>query len=357
LFGLAMRHQDEDQALAHATRAYAVRPKAWAMDALFNLRVSRREWREAIALIVQAAQSKTLTADVARRRRAVLLAAQAVEAEHAGDAAAQAYALEALALAPNLTPAALIAVRHLTAQGRAWKAQDIIEAAWTQAPHRDLAQAYAAVRPDDDREARANRLISLAKLNPGHRESRVLLAEQLIALRRWDEARMVLAHLADDLSSDRVCNLMAVSAVGEQDVLTAQLWRSRATRAGRMADWRCLHCGAVAPEWAPVCPQCGTFDSLNWSATQTPRLGQGTRAIPTSLQALVPMPAASQPGSVTLDASSRSRANRSAYKKDETPPRFLGPPDDPGPGGQADIFEVEAEEIDAPEKSTLQQSG
>ena len=357
LFDLAMRHQDEEQALAHATRAYALRPKAWAMNALFDLRVSRREWRQAIALVVQAARSKTLTADAGRRRRAVLLTAQALEAEHAGDAAAQAYALEALALAPNVTPAALIAARHLTAQGRTWKAQDIIEAAWTQAPHHDLAEAYAAVRPDDDREAQANRLISLAELNPGHRESRVLLAEQLIALRQWDEAHKVLAPLADDVCSDRVCNLMAIIAVGEQDVLMAQLWRSRAARAGRIADWRCLHCGAVAPEWAPVCPQCGRFDSLNWSATEAPRLGRGPYAIPASSQAPVPMAAASQPAPVTVEVSPHTRGNVSPYKKDEAPPRFLGPPDDPGPGGQSDIFEIKAEAAGPPQKSSLQQSG
>jgi HemY protein len=264
----------------------------------------------------------------------VLLAALAVEDERAGDAAAQAHALEALVLDPGLTAAALIAVRHLTAQERNWKAQDIIEAAWAQAPHRDLAEAYAAMRPEDDLEARANRLIGLAKRNPKHREARVLLAEQLVALNRWDEAREVLAPLAEDFSSARVCNLMAAIALGGQDVLTAQLWRSRAARAGRVADWRCLNCGGVAPEWGAVCPHCGAFDSLNWSAPEASTVTHAPRETLKPAQTPVPISSASQPSGALVTAAP-------ALATKDSPPRFQRPPDDPGPGGQSDIFEVE----------------
>jgi HemY protein len=355
LYTLAMRHHDEDQALAHAIRAYALKPKAWAMNALFDLRVSRREWREAATLVMQATRAKVLTADVARRRRAVLLAAQAVEAERTGDAAAQSHALEALALAPGLTAAALIAVRHLTGQGRAWKAQDIIEAAWSQTPHRELAEIYAAIRPEDDRDARAVHLIGLAKLNPGHRESRVLMAEQFVALRQWDEARNVLTPLAEDFSSARVCNLMAMIANGEQDVLTAQLWRSRAARAGRVADWRCVQCSSVAPEWAAVCPTCGAFDSLNWSAPEISMLGQGPRQIAASVKLPIPSQGTAPAVGVIVDATARSRGSVSSYRTEETATRFLRLPDDPGPGGPADIFEVDVEEGGT--KTTRQKSG
>jgi HemY protein len=326
------------------------------MNALFDLRVSRREWREAATLVMQATRAKVLGADVARRRRAVLLAAQAVEAERTGDAAAQSHALEALALAPGLTAAALIAVRHLIAQGRAWKAQDLIEAAWSQMPHRELAEIYAAIRPEDDREARAVRLIGLAKLNSSHRESRVLMAEQFVALRQWDEARTVLTPLAEDFSSARVCNLMALIALGEQDVLTAQLWRSRAARAGRVADWRCVQCSSVAPEWAAVCRQCGAFDSLNWSAPEPTALVQLPRERAAPAQISGPMHAGPpHPSGVIVDATTRSRANMSSVRKDDSATRFLRLPDDPGPGGPSDIFEVDVEEGDT--TTTRQKSG
>jgi len=335
LYELAMRHHDEGEALAHATRAHALKPKAWAMNALFDLRVSRREWREAQALVVQATRNRALSPDVARRRRAVLLAAQAVEADRAGEAAALESALEALALAPGLTTAALIAARHLTAQGRSRKARDVIEAAWAEAPYRDLAHAFSAIWPSDPGEARAERLIGLAKLNPMHRESRVLLAEQTVALRRWNEARNLLAPLAEDYSSARICNLMAELAQGEQDGLTAQLWRSRAARGGRIADWRCTRCNGAAPEWGAVCPHCGAFDTLRWTAPETVAQDPSARAVPA--QAAQPMRPGSELGGPIVDSATRGRTRAGAIRREEMPPRFVRP-DDPGPEGSGDLF-------------------
>jgi HemY protein len=358
LFEQAVHRHDEAEALALATRAHALKPKAWAMDALFDLRVWRREWRDAQALVVRATRAKSLTPEVAKRKRAVLLAAQAVEAERAGDAASLEHALESLALAPGLTAPALIAGRHLTQQGRSWKAQDVIEAAWTEAPHRELAQAYGAIWPGDQPQARAQRLIALAKLNPRHRESRVLMAEQSVVLKRWDEARNLLEPLAEDFSSARVCNLMAELAQGEDDVLTAPLWRSRAARAGRITDWRCTRCNTTAPDWEAVCPHCGAFDTLKWTAPEMPvhEPPKRTQPAPTVLLTGTEEP--------IVEAAQRARPN--GQRKDETPPRHFVRPDDPGPEGQdVDMFgataEAEsrpAETADTPERgcSTIRSS-
>jgi HemY protein len=326
LFDLDMRRHDEQAALVHATRAHALKPRGWAMNALFDLRISRREWREAQGLVVQATRNRVLSPDIAKRQRAVLLAAQAVEAETAGEAAALEYALESVALSPGLTMPALIAARHLSLQGRTTRARDVLEAAWADAPHRDIAQALASVYPSEDVEARGERLIALARLNPMHRESRVLMAEQSVALKRWSEARDLLLPLAEDYSSSRVCNLMAEIAAGEQDVLTAQLWRSRAARGGRIADWRCTRCNGAAPQWGAVCPHCNAFDTLRWTAPEM--------AAPETIVRQVRAEARARPGA-------RARA-RAAYRQEEQT-RFVRP-DDPGPGA-ADMFGT-AEPVD-----------
>jgi HemY protein len=123
-----------------------------------------------------------------------------------------------------------------------------------------------------------------------HRESRMLLAEETIALNRWDEARSILAPLAEDHSSARVCSLMADIAQGQEDAPAAQLWRSRAARGTRLADWRCLRCCGTASEWGPVCPRCGAFDSLRWTA---PELAPA--AVPLASGAPVQLPAPEPP--------------------------------------------------------------
>jgi len=179
-------------------------------------------------------------------------------------------------------------------------------------------------------------LIALAKLNPMHRESRVLIAEQTVVLHRWDEARNLLAPLAEDYSSARVCNLMADIAQGEQDVLTAQLWRSRAARGGRIADWRCTRCTGTASEWGAVCPHCGAFDTLRWTAPEmaapepVPRPGA-------PLQMPAPVRPGSQTGGPIIDSATRGRTRAGALQREDRAPRFVRP-DDPGPGGHADIF-------------------
>lgn len=323
LYDLDMRRHDEQAALGHATRAHALKPRGWAMNALFDLRVSRREWREAQGLVVQATRNRVLSPEFAKRQRAVLLAAQAVEADNAGEAASLEYALEAVALAPGLTMPALIAARHLSAQGRTTRARDVLEAAWADAPHRDIAQALAAIFPEEDLNARGERLIALARLNPMHRESRVLMAEQSVALKRWNEARDLLLPLAEDYSSSRVCNLMAEIAAGEQDMLTAQLWRSRAARGGRIADWRCTRCNAAAPQWGAVCPNCSAFDTLRWTAPEM--------ALPESIVRPVRVEARTRPGA--REAASRARP-RASYREEHS--RFVRP-DDPGPGA-TDLF-------------------
>lgn len=268
LFMQAMRREAYDEAHEYAARAHRLKPKAaWAATALFDLSAQRHEWKGAQAILEQQQKARLIDAQVARRRRAVLLAAQSVEAERDGeDAEALTYALDALNLSPGLAPAAAIAARHLSATGRTWKAQDAIEAAWTQSPHPDLAAAYAAIRPDEDVEAKAKRMKGLAQLNASHFESRILAAEQAIAQRRWTEAHASLDPISQAFPTARICALMAELAEKERGDRTAgQHWLARAVKAQRDAQWACGHCGWSGGEWTAVCPNCGAFDSLTWS--------------------------------------------------------------------------------------------
>ncbi len=268
LFMDAMRRDDGDEAVKLAERAHALKPKAaWAANALFDLKSAQGAWAEAKTVLEDAARVRLIDADVAKRRRAVLLAAEALDAEAADAERALKLALLALDLSPGLTPAAVSAARKLTRDGRAWRAQDIIEAAWSQSPHPDLAAVYAAIKTGESPEERAQRLIGLAHLKRDHFESRLLEADENVNLARWREARRVLAPLAQGFASARVCALMAEIEQGQRhDAAAAQAWLERAVRAPRDAEWRCESCGRSAPNWHAVCGHCGAFDTLTWSA-------------------------------------------------------------------------------------------
>ncbi len=343
LFMQAMRNENIDEAMKLASRAHALKPRAlWATNALFDLRSAQRDWTGAKAVLDSAAKAKIMDGGLLRRRRAVLLAAEALDAEGRGDSErALSMALEALSLSPGLAPAAVLAAKKLAAQNRAWRAQDIIEAAWTQSPHPDLATAYAAIKSDEDRLAHAKRMLGLAHLNRDHFESRMLAAEQAVALKQWPEARRVLAPLARGFASTRVCALMAEIEEGEHgDATAAHGWLMRAVKAPRDAEWRCAHCGWSSPRWLAVCGHCGAFDTLAWSAPG-PDAVEKISAAPADeglagdvnvdllkeMKPEKPKEAGPQPAHQT-----RLREQRAAQgHKDEGLIILPRPPDDPGP--------------------------
>jgi HemY protein len=347
LFMQAMRREDSDEAIALASRALTLRPRAtWAANALFDLHSARGQWPEAKKILENAARKRLLDVGLLRRRRGVLLAAEALGAEAHGDGErALNAALEALDFSPALAPAAALAARRLAQTGRAWRAQDIIEGAWAQAPHPDLAAVYAAIRPAESIEERAARLVGLAHLNRDHFESRVLEAEQAVNLMQWSEARRILAPLSRGPASARVCALMAEIEQGEnQDAAAAHAWLSRAVRAPRDADWRCANCGWTAPQWHAVCGECGAFDSLSWSAPvvqsleMLPGAARDERLASDAASAFIPSEA---------DESEPARSRPRLARRVEDIDRDQGfvvlprPPDDPGPDGHE--FETQDE--------------
>ncbi len=340
LFMKAMRQNDNDEAMALAERAHELKPRAaWAANALFDLKSGRHEWADAKNVLEHAVRAGITDAGVARRRRAVLLAAEALDAEGRGESErALKLALDALDLSPALAPAASLAARKLALSGRAWRAQDIIEAAWAQTPHPDLAAAYAAIKPAETAEARARRLIGLAHLNRDHFESRMLEAEQAVNLAEWAEARRVLSPLARGFASARVCALMAEIEQGEhRDAAAAHAWLARAVRAPADAKWRCSNCKTAAPEWNAVCKKCGAFDTLAWSAPGADLVENFDAGPEAELNAPYLQDAAAREEDAALREEEAARQKRKARPKSLQNESFVvwppRPPDDPGPGG------------------------
>lgn len=354
LYMAAMRRSDNEQAISIAERALMLRPKTpWAINALFELQSGKRAWESANAALDAASRAKLIDSSIAKRRRAVLATAAARDADARGDAAtALSRAQDALGFAPGFAPAALIAAKHLSAQGRQWKAASLIETAWAQEPHPDLARAYAALKPEETAHGRARRLSALAGMNPDHAESRFLSAAVAIAAGRLEDARDALKPLAERFPVARVCLLMADIERGfGGDSLVAREWANRAMRAPRDAQWICSACARASNEWSATCPHCHAFDVLSWQSgprAQVEAMAQHDEAaarepIDTTLyrdavkaeepaQAVVTRPAPSAP------ASAAARAPR------EDEPMIFAPraPDDPGP--DADDYALDGED-------------
>jgi HemY protein len=201
-----------------------------------------------------------------RRRKPVLLVAEALEAERcANHHAALSTALAALALSPGFSPAAVLAARLLTQSEQAWRAEDILASAWTTNPIPALALAFAAIRPSESWQERAQRMRDLAYLNRDHFESRMLLAKQAIARNDGAEARRLLAPYVQGQTTTRLCAAMVeIEQLESEGTRAAHAWLTIARHARGDADWKCERCGVASRDWQALCPNCHAFDTLAW---------------------------------------------------------------------------------------------
>ena len=114
LFVEARRRGDMAAARAFADDAVRRSPSlAWANDALLDFHTAAGDWQAARTAVERRAALRLADKGEAKRQCAVLLAAEALEAKDREPEKALAAALEAVKLAPGLTPAAALAGRML----------------------------------------------------------------------------------------------------------------------------------------------------------------------------------------------------------------------------------------------------
>ena len=264
----AERSNDLVAARSLAEQALKRGPKlGWASQALFDIQCKQADWSGAIDTLASARRNEHVPRKLADRRRAVLLTAQAMAFEDMQASKAEALALEAHDLAPDLVPAAEIAGRLLAARGKMQKAASVVEQTWRRAPHPDLAMVYAHARPGDSLRDRLQRVRKLAAMTPGNREGVIAVANAAIEARAWPEARAALEPLLADGLSARVCVLMARAEGGEKgDQGRVREWLARAIHAPRDPVW--VADGHVSDRWAPVSPVSGKLDAYEWKVAE-----------------------------------------------------------------------------------------
>ncbi|MCX5514138.1 heme biosynthesis protein HemY [Kaistia algarum] len=264
LFVEAERAGEQEAARHFAEEAHATAPSlAWAGNALFAYQAADADWRGALLTLGSNLQAKLVSRSEAHRLRAVLLTARGQSLEASEPDEARALALEAVKLAPGLVPAARLAARLLARNGDFRRASKILEAAWREAPHPEIAEAYLDVRPGDAAGDRLKRAEKLVTLRPNSAESRYALARGAIDARDYAAAREALAAINETERTERFCLLMAeMEEASEGDRGRAREWLSRALRAPRDPVW--MADGYVFRAWAPVSPVSGRLDAFEW---------------------------------------------------------------------------------------------
>jgi HemY protein len=266
LFVEARRRGDAGAAREYATEAVRLAPAAaWASDAVLEARCAERDWRGALEGIERRTSLGLLDKRTAKRHRAVLLTADALDRVDQDPDGALRSAMDAVKLAPDLEPAAALAGRLLSRKGDLRKAAKVVESAWRSVPHPDLAEVYLNLRPGDSGLDRLKRAETLFKLSGGAPEGRLAVARSALEAREFDRARDALEPLLADRPTMRVCLIMSDLEQAEHGATgKGREWLARATRAPRDPAW--IADGVVSDQWAPISPVTGRLDAFVWEA-------------------------------------------------------------------------------------------
>lgn len=272
---------NREVALKLAEKAFALKPgHAGVLDTLFELQAEAGDWAGARRTLEAKVRAKQLPRDVGARRDAVLSLAEARAAEIAGDPErARKAAYEANRLAPGLVPAAVTAARLKAAEGDRRGAERILKRAWEAGPHPDLGAAFAQIEPGETPAQRQKRFRPLLALRPDEPETRLLAAELAIAAEDFPAARRALGDLAEKRPTARALALMAAVERGTGGSEAAvRGWLAKALGAPRGEQWVCGRCRHVHAGWAPVCGNCGAFDTLAWKEAPAGERPEGPTA-------------------------------------------------------------------------------
>lgn len=298
---------DTAAALALARQAFALRPgHEEVQDILLRLQAGAKDWRGARATLGAKARTGTLPRDVTRRRDAVLALQEAREVFAEGSPIeAREAAIAANRLSPDLIPAAAMAARALIAAGQPKHAARVLRKAWEVRPHPDLAAAFAEIVPDETPRDRLKRFAQLTGASPDDPESRLLTAELMIAAEDFPAARRALGELVENRPTARVMTIMAAIERGTgADDAVVRGWLARALTAPRGPQWVCDKCHSIHAAWAPICQNCGAFDTLSWAEpaeTAGPSPTQ-TEMLPLIVGTPAPRPAAAGAAAEVMDA-------------------------------------------------------
>ncbi|MFD1880299.1 heme biosynthesis protein HemY [Paracoccus pacificus] len=270
---------DTATALKLAEKAYALKPRhAEVQDTLLALQTGQGDWKGARAILKDKRKQGALPQDVHLRRDAVLALQEAKEVlAHGNSISAREAAISANRASPDLIPAAVLAARSYIAQKDFRNAARVLQKTWSVRPHPAVAAAYAEIVPEETPAQRLKRFEALMSKNPDDEETHLLRAELALTAEDFPAARRALGDLAQTHPTVRSLSIMAAIERGEgSDDAVVRGWLARALTASRGPQWVCDKCHNIMADWAPVCDNCGGFDTLTWREPEQPSLGVGT---------------------------------------------------------------------------------
>ncbi len=249
--------------VTHPKNAFLLR-----LDFLLSARTS--DWRAADKSLQEAAKTKNAFSPAeVKHYKAVIDYCLALEERAAGKRSESLTLLKsALKNDAYFAPAALSAARSYIEKDDKKSAEKAIASVWTHAPNNELAETLEELYPLESSSEAYRRLKKIAGQSPDFPESAHLLAKAAINAGHWPEAHRALENLVNNKKATKTTyHLLALlEEKQKKDRAAADKLRERAEKATPDSHWRCSACQSPADHYKPICPKCGEFDQIKWTA-------------------------------------------------------------------------------------------
>ena len=264
LFLEAERVGDESAARHYAERAVRIAPHVpWAGGAVLESKSLAGDWNGALDILEAQKNSRLIDSEESKRLRAVLLTAKAMTVAEADPSTAKSAGIEAQKLAPDLTPAALVAAQAAFRLGDTRRGAKILEQSFQNKPHPDIAEAYVRARTGDSVDDRLKRAKKLQAMRPGNVDAETCLARAALDAGDMQLARSSAMAAAESEPRESVYLLLAdIEEADTGEVGRVRQWLAKAIRAPRDPAWTAD--GIVSKTWAPISPVTGRLDAFHW---------------------------------------------------------------------------------------------
>lgn len=296
----ASRLGANEAARQYAERAAANAPHlAWAALATLDHKSQAGAWDEAVHMIDQIRAAHVIDRKEADRKKAVLLTARAQSRLEADPRGARDDAQTALKLSDGFVPAALVAAKALFREDNLRKGASILEKAWKQEAHPEIAKLYVRARSGDSALDRLKRATKLETIRPNNPISLLTTASAALDAREFAAARAKAEAAARMAPSEEAFLLLAdIEEAETGDVARIRHWMSQALKAPRDATW--IADGVASADWLPVSPVTGRLDAFEWKAPVVPGSGEviDAEAAIRSLPPVKPVPKVQEPQKV-----------------------------------------------------------
>jgi len=278
LLNSAMQAGDMDKALTMARQALSMHPgQAWIVQTVFSIEVQRRLWADALVTLKRAERAKVWDSDIRKSHRIAILLQQAEDKIRIGFTVDAGRLLkEACRLNASFVPAAQHLAQFYLDQGKRRAAVAVIERAWKENPHPDLAALWEKLAPPvkgKDMTAHLRWFERLVALNPGDIESQIAAARAAIKDGLLGEAWQYLSAAEKIRPCARLYRMWAQMEEKTNHGESARRYWEKAASASGEKVWVCRETGRIYQSWSAVAEPHGAFNTIVWDMPLASRAG------------------------------------------------------------------------------------